>query len=442
MRRLKIFIFFVICFLSIICFGRVDVNAKTLNEIRSSDYFEAVRESVADFQIIYQMIKTDIVTNNDRIYTVYIDEFSGAYLDNEGLLNILLSNKYDGEEISMLINAIYNATGNDKIIYNYVDFSYNYLQQILLNLEEIMIQYGILSVGIDEKINKVFIESAINNEQQIIDYLRGKNNYDSNSLVYYYSENLNSYSDFSIAYGGESIYYYIDDDYISRGTIGVNAVRNDNGQMGILTNEHVAPLNTTMYYGGYWNGTYHSTSALIGNCSIAQNGGTIDAAFVSFQYPIDWEVLPYSQYNSTIFENIKLGTESLIISGQPILRIGQTTGVTTGEIRSTNVSYTTNDILKTNLFRYTNDGQGGDSGGPVYYNNGIDLYLLGLHFCSSDVFLGGRQGFACRISNIMSQLNVTPITNDCFLQLICQMELFNWMVLVLMYQASLIFRLL
>lgn len=33
---------------------------------------------------------------------------------------------------------------------------------------------------------------------------------------------------------------------------------------------------------------------------------------------------------------------------------------------------------------------------------------------SGYVFLGGIQGYACRITNIMNILNVTPITNDSF----------------------------
>ena len=412
MKKIKV-VFFIIGVLLIICISRLSIDAQTSNEKSDNEYFAMARKSVADYQIIYQILKTDIVNTDDRLYTVYIDEFSGAYLDDEGLLNILFSNKVEEEKISVLINEIYENTGNDKIIYGYADYTYNYLQQILLNLEKIMEKYEIYSVGIDDKINKVFIESNIDNEQQIKDYLQEINYYDSNSIVYYYNESLSISTDAFVAHSGESVYYN-DSSGISRGTIGALAVRNDNGQLGLITNEHVAPLGTTMYYGEHWDGTWFSKGVAVGNSALAQNYGTIDAAFVPFQTPIDWEITPYSRYNLDTYENIRLGNESQIVRGQPVLRIGQTTGVTTGEIKSSNVSATTNGTVKTNLFRYTNDGQGGDSGGPVFYNDGINLYLLGLHFCSGDVFLGGRQGFACRVFNIMSELGVTPITNDSF----------------------------
>lgn len=145
----------------------------------------------------------------------------------------------------------------------------------------------------------------------------------------------------------------------------------------------------------------------------------IDAAFVPFDNQENWEISPYSKYNTTTYTNVRLGTENQIVRGNNVRRIGQTTGITTGEIRSTNVSVNVDGVRITNTFRYTNDGQGGDSGGPIYFDDGTNLFLLGLHFASGDVFLGGRQGIACRIRNIMRTganggLDVTPITNDSF----------------------------
>jgi len=64
-----------------------------------------------------------------------------------------------------------------------------------------------------------------------------------------------------------------------------------------------------------------------------------------------------------------------------------------------------------NIFRYSNPGQDRDSGGPVYLIHGGNLHLIGLHFATNS-----STGVACRISYVMHFLNVTPITNEFFIQ--------------------------
>lgn len=76
---------------------------------------------------------------------------------------------------------------------------------------------------------------------------------------------------------------------------------------------------------------------------------------------------------------------------------------------------------------YTNSSQAGDSGGPVYYNNGTNLFLIGLNFAKGTI-LNKSFGIACRISNVISELNVTPITMIVLAPLFFQMEQYNWML--------------
>ena len=410
----------IVIFTMVLCLNMTKVYAYESDTAISNNYLQNVANSIEDYQLIYNSVRTNTIAKSSKQYNIYVDNFAGAFIDDNGILNIaLVDNTYIDTSEEELKTKITDLNTNNDVIYKYYEFSYNYLQEILNTVEEIMIQYDIDSAGIDDELNKVFIETSSSNEEQILNYLIDEHMYSSNAILFYSEEDLNVDLNANIAYSGETIYNWIDSSTISRGTIGVNAVCNDTGRIGVLTNEHVAPLNTSMRYGGHITIGTSSVSLqyysyLIGNSVKAHNGDSVDAAFVQFQNQEDWEVSPYSKYDSTIYNNIMLGNDNQIVRGQPILRIGQTTGITTGEIRSTNVSVNVDNSVKSNLFRYTNEGEGGDSGGPVYYNDGTNLYLLGLHFASGDVFLGGRQGIACRISNVMTQLNVTPITNDSF----------------------------
>ena len=58
------------------------------------------------------------------------------------------------------------------------------------------------------------------------------------------------------------------------------------------------------------------------------------------------------------------------------------------------------------MFVISNQGRPGDSGGPVFYDDGTHLHLIGI------VAGGGSDTAVVRIENVMRELGVTPITND------------------------------
>lgn len=370
-------------------------------ESYSEEYFSNVNQSV---EFREQVLNPYIVGNaeyNGKEFTVYSDDFAGVYIDNQGILNI-----------AVISGLQQTSLYGEQVLYKQVTFSYNYLQKVMNAVEDMMDFSSIIAVGIDDMLNHVFVE--MNDEgdmNQIIEHLQRDNLYESEAIIFEVDANAKVSQDANTVYGGESI-----SGGGFRGTAGVNARCNITGRLGIITNEHVAPLGIAMNYRGHFNTTTNtfSRNIALGDPLRAQNGGTVDASFIPFTNQEDWAVTPYGRYNTTSYTNVMLGTENQITRGQPVMRVGQTTGVTTGEIRSTNVAVTVDGIRKTNTFRYTNDGQGGDSGGPVYFNDGTNLHLLGLHFASSDVFLGGRQGIACRILNVAAALDVTIITNDSF----------------------------
>lgn len=385
-------------------------------EIKIMQYCENSAKSLAvysDAILSYKSIKTS--SDGEAVFS-FSDDYAGAYIDERGILNV----GYVGPR-----KAVSNFNG--RVIYNNRNFSYNYLKEVQSKVTDIMLDYDIYMTGLDEEQNYVSVylsnDSCI---QQILRYLQNECEINEEALNFIVDNNGRAIKN-SIAYGGESISRRIDATTISRGTICVNALDNTTGRLGVLTNEHVARASQspspTMSYRGHLNldsGTF-SENAIIGNGTKGQHFGTVDAAFVPFSNQQNWTVTPYGKYSTTPYTNVRLGNNDQIIQGQTVKKIGQTTGVTDGKITYASstivLNYGTEEEPDkqtiTDVFRYSNQSLGGDSGGPVYLNDGNDLYLIGMNFAgpadSSNVY-----GIGCRIQNVMEALDVTPITNDSF----------------------------
>ena len=367
-----------------------------------------------------QVYNSFIVRNeiyNNKQYNIYDENFAGVFVDSEGVLNIAYVNNNTLTYTSSINN------NNSAINFVEFTFSYNYLQQVLNCIEDVMIEYNVIMVQISDEDNQVLLFMKDNSEiPNIIQYLESKELYEQSAISFICDPLVNFSKTFETSYGGESIFYMEPNPdkpgfvNISRGTIGVQAINNVTGELGILTNEHVAPMGRNMYYGEHYDHTLSSLftkQIFLGTPSITHSGDTIDASFVPFENQSNWEITPYEKYNSTIFSNIFLGNDSQIVNGCSITKIGQTTGITTGTIKNRNTSINIGGTLFSNVMTYTNSSQAGDSGGPVYYNNGTNLFLIGLNFAKGTI-LNKSFGIACRISNVISELNVTPITNDSF----------------------------
>ena len=181
------------------------------NDITISDnYLQNVANSIEDYQLIYNSIRADTIVKSSKQYNIYVDNFAGAFIDDNGILNIALveSTYIDTSEKELKAKITDLNTDND-VIYKYYEFSYNYLQEILNTVEEIMIQYDIDSAGIDDELNKVFIETSSNNEEQILNYLIDEHMYSSNAILFYSDEDLNIDLNANIAYSGETIYNWM-----------------------------------------------------------------------------------------------------------------------------------------------------------------------------------------------------------------------------------------
>lgn len=82
---------------------------------------------------------------HDEKNKLYTDDYAGAYIDDNGFLNILV------------LEGHIPRFSNENIIYRTSEYSFNYLMQVKAEIESKMIELSIISVGIDDKINKIFI---------------------------------------------------------------------------------------------------------------------------------------------------------------------------------------------------------------------------------------------------------------------------------------------
>lgn len=376
----------------------------------SIDYLGNVDRSVEIHEQLIGTYQNRQATHNGKDYTVYSDDFAGVFIDEHGLLNIAVVGNTKARS--------QQASRYDKqVIFKEVAFSYNYLQKIMNAVESIMNYYSINAVGIDDAENLVFIELREKKEVSlIIKHLQSEGLYDEDAIKFEVDANATVQNN---ARGGDGIISLFRGDAMgSGGTVAVMAICNITGQIGVLTNEHVARVtqnNTT-------NDIFDGGWTFMGNNNMrGRDGGTIDAAFIPFANHNNWTITPHAGLNTTNYTNIREGNGSHIIKGLPVKKIGQATGITTGTIDDTNITFNSPSATKTNTFRYTNNSELGDSGGPVYYDDGTNLYLIGIHMGSgSGGFLWlNTYGYACRISNVMKPvaqggLDVTPITNSIF----------------------------
>jgi len=350
---------------------------------------------------------------------LYNDSFAGRFIDDFGNLTICYVQNSITRQTEDTMNSL-----RGQVIYRQDAFSYNFLAQILEAVSEVMEDFGIYMAELDEYENRVFIYlTDINRVREINNFLSEQGAFDENAIAFIDDPDYIPFDDSAdTAYPGEGIFRPTGGGKVSCGTMGVNAIDNATGRIGVITNEHVAGKNTTV-----WTGTISGNTVTLGNTlgqvSKAKNGGTVDASFTPFDNPEDWDMTPHARNtqgdnpSGKTHTNIRLGKESHIVYGAKMMKIGMTSGTTTGTIKSTcfliitKKSDGTLGPMKAKTFRYKTTTNKGDSGGLVYYNDGSTLWLIGIHFSGDD---SKERGTACRIRNVMSELNVTPITNDTF----------------------------
>lgn len=375
----------------------------TSAEISEISFFENQSRSIAVYDEAISQYRSISSRGREEVVT-YSDDFAGVFIDDKGFLNIALVQLGQNE-----------LTFNGQVLNQLHQFSYNYLQEIKEAVVDVMTTFGIHMVGVDEKANRVSVYiSEASKIENISNFIMEQTWFDDTAINYIVESAAVQHNP---SYGGESI-----SAAGFSGTICVAAIDNTTGRLGILTNEHVVPTGTASNYRGHWNGSTFSANVALGTALSGQHEGTIDASFIPYTNQGNWEISPYGRHDTTTYTNIRLGNNDQIVQGRAVRKIGQTSGITNGTITNANMTITLNygtpenpNIQAiTNVFRYSNESLGGDSGGPVYFNDGTDLHLIGMNFAGPSNPATSTFGIACRIQNVMNILEVTPITNDSF----------------------------
>jgi len=318
------------------------------------------------------------------ITTLYCDNFSGIFIDNEGMLNIGLTD-----------NIVMPLSLSGQVRHVLQAFSLNQLKNAKEKVVTVMIDFNISKVGIDEQRNIIFVETVCKDvPAKVTKMLSEKSLYRKGMLHFVVDSSVEVAKTLNSAPSGGAI---------GDGTLGFSARCNFTGDLGVVTNEHVAPVGTEQSYLG----------KVLGVSARGQFGGTVDAAFIPFHNQNAWSPSAFARLDAAavLYSNIRLGNEYQIIQGKPVRRLGRTTGDTTGVIASRYVTINVVGTVFTNQFTFTNFSELGDSGGPVYFNDAAtgSLFLIGLNFTTN-----WTVGFGSRVTEIASALNITPITNDSF----------------------------
>jgi len=333
----------------------------------------------------------------------YCESFAGVFIDESGNLNIGVVQDAISEKTEISMNSL-----RGQVIYRQDAYSYNFLARKMDVLFEADDDFGIHKVSLREDKNRLYIYlTDINRVRDINNFLSDQGAFDEDAIVFIDDPKYFLSWSSGPAYSGEEITV----PSVRSGTIGVNAICNETGKIGVITNEHVARLGDTVTHGGDIIGTV-SKARLV-------NGGTVDASFTPFQNPYDWDMTPNSRNSGTTHTNVRFTNNIAILNGAGIMKIGVATDTQYGTIRCAN-TYTNlenphgsgtiriNDTIELNVKH-----DKGDSGGPVYFNDTQTgtLWLIGIHFAGN---VSKTIGDACRITNVMAALNVTPITNDTY----------------------------
>jgi|GEM_PF-6393502 len=402
-KRLSIILIAVLALMGLLVAGMMHLSTTTLvyasqlsnEEMIVEQRFENQTRSIEMAEIFMQAIRTESADNNGVRRFVYDDNFAGVFLDENGTLTIAT--------VSAGFDAMSFTTSrlDGQVIHQQFTYSYNHL----LSIKEIIVpvmQSNVFTVSIDEMNNnvRVYVENYAT-VGRITNELQQANLFSATAVTFIVDPNQrNEITNNFLAYGGDGI---------NGGTLGVNAIHNATGQLGLLTNYHVVRVGNMARTGGRDVGL-----ATVGEL---RDNGRVDASFAPFADQDAWLTTPNARRGGRYYRNIRLGNESQIVVNAQIRRLGTRTGDTTTRIttrdHTVNLDWDGGTVRVRNSFSFDiSQDIRGDSGGPIYFIGASgNHYLIGLTFAQNNAQTQGR---GTRMSSIMADLGITPITNDIF----------------------------
>jgi len=171
-------VFFVMVTIFLVGINNIKINAKSNSsvELFSYSYFSNMDNSTRLVQEVMREIRTESILRNGQTQFIYTDNFSGIFIDNQGLLNIALVS-------GLSRNIWYSFIGNDQIIFLEATYSYNHLSMIKNVILPLMEKYEIFELGVCDRYNHVFVYlTCKSNSFKIINFLREYGIYSESSI--------------------------------------------------------------------------------------------------------------------------------------------------------------------------------------------------------------------------------------------------------------------
>jgi len=382
----KIIAFLCICIL---------ISVPVLDTIYASECYKVEKNKIIKNQQSYytstrfkeKYTTLRVCKERQESITKFPDNYAGMYInqENELVVNFVTDN------VNLLDKNI-----DENIVYHRVNYSLNYLENILNYISANMTFFSIKEVYIDEYANKVVIQNGLNNNKDIENYLCEKiSEFDTNAIQFMDVEGV-KWTDAA----GTKINSIIDKKYCRGFTMGYNAHHTNMNRPGFVTCAHSIS--------GVSDGVYRfGTSYRLGCVAKYQLGGKIDASFVLYDHP------------SNITSNSLTGAPitgtyaaSQITTGMIVYKYGLASQLQSGKVISTNTAFKVNNIQFTDQIKVDIIQKEGDSGAPLVFNfigpmQEGQIYivnLLGIVTCSNTA---GTIGYASKAEYINSILGIT-----------------------------------
>ena len=281
------------------------------------------------------------------------------------------------------------------------EFTYNLLNTIQDALDPKMSTFKIQQTAIKQEKNVV--EITIEDElliEEISQYLYGSvSDFNPEAVDFIVAESEKVVPTANYAYNGVKFYHTL---FASTyGTLGFNGSYTDSSgkvHYGVFTNAHVAPVGEKMKI---------SALKTVGTTLFSYVGGSLDIAFVEFNsgWAVTDKMLSASDTNAIY----SAATASEFYEGALTNKYGATTGKQSGKILSTSVSidveYDSGNKLITDVFKFSNKTEGGDSGGPVGKQQTKQVFrLYGITFAGPKNT--NTYGYGIKLSNIKKAYNI------------------------------------
>lgn len=321
------------------------------------------------------------------------ENYAGAYLDEEGNLNINLVG--DNGIVGESDNDLRILVKDDKIKYHKVKYSLNHLDNIINSLNDKMVSLDIAAIELDEQNNKVYIYLNDLNNTQIS---KIKKVIDSPAIEFKQQEQKITLTATDLVNGTA---------FSSAGksfTLSFGAKKSD-GTVGYIFPGHItASTGYNVYIGSSSNGTS------IGTVTKKVFGGSSDASFitkVNIDYQPSTKLDIFNSYNGYVPAFYGY------IQNTSLRAWGAVSGSQNGKILSSSYSFIVDGVTLTDMVKSDYKAITGDSGAPVCITSGTGSYTLAGTQSSSYLVNGSwvsgtSYSIFSKVNNILTDLGCTP----------------------------------